>query len=576
MRVKFTLLLSLVATQISFGQLLDLEIRHEDNQTYPYPELIDAYKKLDEASDNAALIVLGESDYGLPIHALVVTSETTTMENIDSLRQSKWVIAVNNGIHPGESCGVDASLHWLNAMLADPSIDEKTMLVVIPMYNIGGAMNRRPYTRANQNGPINQGFRGNARNYDLNRDLIKADTRNTYALYELFKRFDPEIFVDTHSTNGADYPYEMTLITSPWQKYPAPMRDLVFEAEAFMFNVMEERDVLMSPYVNVFGRTPNAGFAMFEEGAMYTTGYAALCGAVAFVTEAHMLKPYDVRVRATTAFLEGVLELGREKGSQIRAAKLRYRNASLDSYTIRWEIDSSQYYLLDFQSFKAEVEPSSVTTGERLKYSEDVEEVELPYYNRLIEVETVRVPQYYYIPFGQHDIVDRFIAAGVVMDTVAFTRPSRVPEYVVSFNIEAYHLADRPYEGHVMLRDLQVVEDEILIGTYSKLMCYRISTQQRMGRYVVECLEPMASSSFVKWNMFATYFQQKEHYSSYVFEDTAEQLLQRYPDIKARFEAMKEGSDEFAQNPSAQLYWIYQQSEWFEPEYMRLPYFKSV
>lgn len=576
MRVKFTLLLSVLISQFSFGQLLPLEQKHEQNRTYLYSELIKAYERLDSTSENATLIVLGKSDYGLPIHAMVVTNEATTPENIDELRKTRWVLAVNNGIHPGESCGVDASLHWLNRLLSEHTIDENTMLVVIPMYNIGGAMNRRQFTRANQNGPVNQGFRGNARNYDLNRDLIKADTKNTFALYELFNRFDPEIFVDTHSTNGADYPYEMTLITSPWQKYPEPMQELVFDAEAFMFGEMRERNVLMSPYVNVFGRTPNAGFAMFEEGAMYTTGYAALCGAVAFVTEAHMLKPYVVRVAATTAFLEGVLELGIEMGDDVKAAKREYRNATFDEYVLRWELDSTQYTMLDFQSFKSNVVASNVTTGERLQYSNEIEEVELPYYDRLIEVETIRVPTYYYIPFGQNDIIDRFRAAGVEMDTVHFIRPSRGPEPVVSFHIESYKLNSRPYEGHVTLGNLRVVEGETLLGMYSELMCYRISTQQVMGRYVVECLEPMATSSFMKWNMFAAYLQQKEHYSSYVFEDTAEELLRGQPAIKSRFEALKQSDEEFASNPSAQLYWIYQQSDWHEPEFMRLPYFKSV
>ena len=54
------------------------------------------------------------------------------------------------------------------------------------MYNIGGALNRNAYSRANQNGPKEYGFRGNGQNLDLNRDFIKMDAQETQSLVKLF------------------------------------------------------------------------------------------------------------------------------------------------------------------------------------------------------------------------------------------------------------------------------------------------------------------------------------------------------------------------------------------------------
>lgn len=82
---------------------------------------------------------------------------------------------------------------------------ENTVLVTIPIYNIGGALNRNSTTRANQNGPKAYGFRGNALNYDLNRDFIKADTKNALAFYDIFHLVKPDFFIDNHVSNGADY-----------------------------------------------------------------------------------------------------------------------------------------------------------------------------------------------------------------------------------------------------------------------------------------------------------------------------------------------------------------------------------
>ena len=90
--------------------------------------------------------------------------------------------------------------------------------VFIPQYNVGGASRRNCCTRANQDGPEGYGFRGNAANLDLNRDFIKMDSRNAEAFVALFRAMDPDVFVDTHTSNGADYPYTMTLITTQEDK----------------------------------------------------------------------------------------------------------------------------------------------------------------------------------------------------------------------------------------------------------------------------------------------------------------------------------------------------------------------
>jgi hypothetical protein len=89
---------------------------------------------------------------------------------------------------------------------------KNTIIVCIPVYNIGGALNRNSTSRANQDGP--GGFRGNARNYDLNRDFIKSDTRNTKSFVEIFHTINADVFIDNHVSNGSDYQYKLTYIMS--------------------------------------------------------------------------------------------------------------------------------------------------------------------------------------------------------------------------------------------------------------------------------------------------------------------------------------------------------------------------
>ncbi len=575
-RVKFNLifglLLMLIANTIQ-SQSLEISELHQNNQTFTYAEVVEIYQKLDSAHSNAMMIQIGISDAGYPIHAFFMyPGNDLNEDNLEEIRDSSVLIAINNGIHPGESCGVDASIHFANEYLnADHSSGATELIAIIPMYNIGGSLNRGCCTRTNQDGPVSQGFRGNARNFDLNRDLIKADTRNTFALYELFQRFDPDMFIDTHTTNGADYTYEMTLITSPWQKYPSAMHEIVQDAESTLMSQVKERGTKISPFVNVYGRSPMSGFPLFVEGAMYTTGFAALHNSIAFVTEAHMLKPYYQRVEATKVFFEETLEYSRKRGEEIKAARALAKTEFYDRYVIEWEVDYDKYTTIWFEGYESELVSSNVTTGERLQYSEDVKADSIPYYNYLKPKTTIVLPEYYYIPIGQWPILERFAAVGVEMDTIEYRN---IQSWLVErFHIDSYSFASYPYEGHVRMDELDVSLERTFIpdGKYVK-----ISTQQPLSRYLHQALHPLAPSSFARWNFFPAYLQQKEHYSPYVFEDTAEELLERNEELAEAFEQKMEDDEEFANNPSAQLHFIFVNSEYYEDEHMFLPYYLSA
>ena len=175
-----------------------------------YPETIAYYKNLARAYPEISLIEMGSTDSGYPLH-LVVFNSSKEFE-FDKL-SDKNVILINNAIHTGEPDGVDASMMLLRDIAQDQrnmAKFENIVLAVIPIYNIGGALNRNSTSRANQNGPKEYGFRGNARNFDLNRDFIKADTKNTKAFAQIFHLLNPDIFIDNHVSNGADYQYGIT------------------------------------------------------------------------------------------------------------------------------------------------------------------------------------------------------------------------------------------------------------------------------------------------------------------------------------------------------------------------------
>jgi hypothetical protein len=105
---------------------------------------------------------------------------------------------------------------------------------------------------------------------------------------------------------------------------------------------------------------------------------------------------------------------------------------------------------------------------------------------------------------------------------------------------------------------------------------YVVATQQRGIKYLLEALEPEGIDSFFNWNFFDTMLQQKEGYSSYVFEDTAALLLQDKPELKAILEQKKTKDSTFAKSPEAQLDWVYKHSIYYEKEHLQYPIYRVL
>ena len=178
-------------------------------ETATYEQVIDFYIKLAKEFSTINIQTIGTTDSGKPLH--VVTFSSKGDFDFKKLAMNNTMLLINNGIHPGESDGIDATMLLFRDLASNEiKTPKETIIATIPVYNVGGALNRNSTTRANQNGPVEYGFRGNAKNYDLNRDFIKTDTKNTETFTKIFHLIDPDVFIDNHVSNGADYQYTLT------------------------------------------------------------------------------------------------------------------------------------------------------------------------------------------------------------------------------------------------------------------------------------------------------------------------------------------------------------------------------
>ncbi len=542
------------------------------NTSATYAETIAFYEQLAARHpDRLRLQPFGATDSGQPLHVGVLAAAGDfTPQAVRAA--DKIVVFVNNGIHAGEPCGVDATQLLVRDFLERPDDfpwPEDVVLVFIPFYNIGGALNRGAYSRANQAGPAAHGFRGNARNLDLNRDFIKCDSRNAQSFNQLFAAWQPELFIDNHTSNGADYQYTLTLIATQPEKLSAPLSGyLRQELLPQLYAGMEDRGWPMTPYVNVRD-IPDNGIAGFLDLPRYSSGYAALHHSLSFMPETHMLKPFADRVRSVYHFMQEAIALAQRDRSRIqqvrRAAIERDRRA--DRLAIDWELDRNRVDTLLFRGYTARYRPSAISGRERLYYDRSVPFTRpVPFYDYYRHTATVTVPRAYLIPQAYGGVVDRLRWNGVQLqrlqrDTVLTVAPYRIADY---------ETVPAPYESHYLHRRVQL---DTLAEQPLRLRAgdYVVFTDQPAVRYIVETLEPRAPDSFFAWNFFDGILQQKEYFSSYVFEDLAADYLAQHPDLAAELERAKAADPDLAASARAQLAFIYDRSPYYEPTHRRYP-----
>ncbi|WP_435254684.1 M14 family metallopeptidase [Tenacibaculum sp. A30] len=544
-------------------------------ETPTYKEVISYYKDLAETYPEISLFEIGTTDIGKPLHLAVFNTDGKT--NINQIKNSsKNRILINNGIHPGESDGIDASMLLLRDIVQNDSLKSKyknSLICVIPVYNIGGALNRNSHTRANQNGPKEYGFRGNARNYDLNRDFIKQDTKNAAAFAEIFHTVNPDVFIDNHVSNGADYQYAITHLFTQHNQLGGKLGEFIeTKMRSEIEQSLAQKDIIITPYVNVWGTTPESGWSQFFDSPRYSTGYTSLFNTLGLMVETHMLKPYKTRVKQTYELLFSTLDFSEENSNQIKELRKNAVQEIINkkTYPIAFTVDKENPSTLNFKGYEGVFIDSKVTNGKRLFYDRTKPYTkEISYYNNYIPTKEVTIPKAYILEQGWHKVLER-----LQNNNIEFTRFKNDTVLTVEIqHIKNFETRKTAYEGHYLHYNTEITKTENQQIKFNKGDIY-IPTNQTGIRYILETLEAEAVDSFFNWNFFDTILQQKEGYSAYVFEDIAEAFLQENPSIKKQFEEKLNTDESFAKNPQMQLYWIYTKTPHYEKAHKKLPIFK--
>ncbi|HSO85466.1 MAG TPA: M14 family zinc carboxypeptidase [Draconibacterium sp.] len=572
-KLLFVILIFCISISVFAQKSALLNLTYEQNYTPTYAEVIEMYKLLDKNYENAVLLEKGLTDCGKPLHLFVINNEPEF--NPEKIRQQgKTILLINNGIHPGESEGIDASLEFADDILRNKDgmakLLENTVIIIIPVYNIGGHLNRSAYNRSGQTTPYETGFRGNYANLDLNRDFTKCDSENARSFSKIFAEWNPDVFLDTHTTNGSNHQYSITLIPPSPALFPPVMENFIRNnLIPDLYSGMKKGEFELIPYVNYIFDDPKQGIAMSQEGPRYSSGFASMFHSYGMMTENEIYKAYPERVKSLYQFFQVLAEFTSENSEAIKKSRVDGIKESMDirQYPVAYKLDTTKFRMIEFKGYEVDENQISPVTGlKRFGYDTSKPYTEqVKYFDTFVQTETVMVPEFYILPQSYRDIVERMNLLNIGYSRL---KNDSLIEVTVDY-IDEFTSPAKPYNGHYYHDKVTTQSENQRFQYYAGDLV--IPVRQAKIKFLIEMFEPKASDSFFRWNFFDNILDQREYFSSYGFEENALKYLNEHPEFKAKFQEKKKADPEFAKNHRAQLAYIYNNTEWLEKTWKRYP-----
>lgn len=548
------------STARSPKNLLTVAEKTDWRETGNYDECVALYKQLAAASPYAKLLDTGETPSGRRIYLLIASRDKAFTPEA-ARKTGKPILFLQNGIHPGENGGKDASVMLLRDMLVTKhhaALLDTAIVLSIPVFNIDGHEQISPYNRINEQGPRAMGFRVTDQRYNLNRDYMKADSPEMRAWLRAWNAWQPDILIDNHVTDGSDLQHDITIaVEDTLSIHPAVGEWVRKTWVPRMWQAMEEQGHVMGWYVG--GPARQGGTFIREPSApRYSTGYAAVRNRAALLVETHSLKPFPVRAWCHYNVMVETLKVLAASGAGLRQATTTADAARPSSLPIEFA-PAKQGVPYKVRALETETYTGAVTGGNVLRYLAKPRDIEVTLIRDAVAKTEVTVPKGYYLPRAYSALADLLQAHGVKVETV---RQALTAEFEVT-RFSKVSFPAQPFEGRFQPSfETSRAKEKRTVPPGS----YFVSTNQPLGKLAINLLEAQAPDSVVKWGLMNGIFEQKEYAAEYILEPLAQKMFAADPKLKAEFEAELARDPAFAKNPRARMLWVYKRTPFYETD----------
>lgn len=565
--------------------LLSINLVGQDWQTYyeksgfketpRYNETLEFCERLSRNSSLISMQTIGKSLQGRDIPMLVVDKDG--LSDPGRIREKgRLVVLIEACIHPGEPDGKDAMLMLLRDMVINnknKGLLDKVSLLVIPIFNVDGHERFGPYNRINQNGPKEMGWRTNAVNLNLNRDFLKADALEMKHWLKMYQQWLPDFFMDIHTTDGADYQYEITYDIEKYGFLDSGLTRWLNDIyEPRLTKEMKNDGFLIFPYVQFKKwHDPRSGLRKSASPPLISQGYAAAQNRPAVLIETHMLKDYKTRVSATYQMVVNTLEILNHQNETLKTLismadkSTASPNFRKDPLTIAFKTSTTDSIMVEFAGVDYEATTSDLTGGDWFIYDASKPVImELPFYNKSIPAETVVLPAAYIIPPEWTDVIERIALHGI--QTKRLDQDTEITVNVVSF--KDFEFRKTPNEGRHMVTTQTEEKKQTMVFPKGSVV---VPIEQRTARVIAFLLEPKASGSLVEWGFFNSVFEQKEYSESYVMETMARKMMDENPHLKKEFEEAVKNNPDYQGKQWEMLNWFYSRTPYWDTHFKVYP-----
>ncbi|WP_042144096.1 MULTISPECIES: M14 family zinc carboxypeptidase [unclassified Pseudoalteromonas] len=493
---------------------------------------------------------------------MLIASENGDLDN------DKPTVLLQAGIHSGEIDGKDASFMLLRDISEGKRHDilKRVNILFIPILNVDGHERSSRFNRINQRGPVEMGFRTNSKNLNLNRDYTKLDTPGVKAIAEVVNKYNPNLYVDIHVTDGADYQYDITYGYMPTSASESPLISKVLEEKfkPLLDNKLAKSGHIPGPLVFVMNKRDfKQGLAGWVATPRYSNGWGDLRNLPTILVENHSLKPYKQRVLGTYIFIDGIIDALSKYDTELASA-VKYEQTHLPEQLVVQRGYSKQADLMSFKGIKYETFHSELSDHKEVRYiGEKIQYDNLPIYWQKEVKAKVKVPKAYYIPSQYKNIVTKLKLQGIEV-----TQVNAKLEGLKQASVTEFEFDKLPFEGR--MRVSASFEYKKLPQTHLDNW-YKVETAQALGKLAVHLLQPEAPDSFFQWGDFNTIFQRTEYVENYALVPFANDMLEANPEIAKAFKHKLATDSDFNKSEKARLNWLYQQTPFYDKGYLKYP-----
>jgi murein tripeptide amidase MpaA len=532
-------------------------------ETARYEETLDYCRRLEKESPWIRVTSFGRSPEGRDL-ILVIASKERAFDPAAAAKTGKPIVLIQAGIHAGEIDGKDAGMMLLRDIAVTrqmAALLDHAVILFMPIYNVDGHERFGPYNRINQDGPKEMGWRVTSRNLNLNRDYMKADAVETRAWLRVFTTWWPDLTIDCHVTDGADYRYDVTYsFDSGFNTPPGVAYWIETAVNQHVVPSLSASGHLPSSYIALKDDTdPAAGLQSFGiSPPRFSTGYTVLQNRPSFLIETHMLKNYRTRVLATYDTLRAWLEeVNRDPESLRRAVREADAAAARPGKVPLVFRPAQQLSKVQFKGVEYRRELSEISGAVRIIYGGKPMDLEVEQSEGMDPVVSVDKPLAYIVPPQWTEVIEVLKAHGLKLQRL--TAPATA-------SVDMYRLTDpnwaaAPFEGrHSVTFKTELIRGRKWTFPSGSIV---VPTDQRSSTVAVKLLDPQGSDSLVSWGFFDTIFEQKEYAEAYVMEKVAREMLDKDPALRAEFEKKLDDPD-FAGSPYRRLDFFFRRSPWWD------------